>query len=124
MTDWTPAELDAIGDADELNISAPRRDGSAGIAVPIWVVRVDGSLYVRSYRGSTAGWYRRALAAGGAQVEAGGVSRDVAVEVPDDGTTAAIDGQYRRKYAHFGSSYVTPMTAPAAQEATLSIRPR
>ena len=123
MADWTPDELDAIGAADELRITVPRGDGSAGRTVPIWVVRVDGSLYIRSYRGSTAGWYRRALAAGTAHVDAGDVSRDVVVEVPDTRTTSAIDREYRRKYAHFGGSYVTPMTALAAQEATLSIRP-
>ena len=47
-----------------------------------------------------------------------------AAKSPDTRTTSAIDREYRRKYARFDDSYVTPMTALAAQDATLSIRPR
>ena len=45
---WTEAELTKIGDAEELQISSYRRDGTARPYVTIWVVRTDNQLYVRS----------------------------------------------------------------------------
>jgi hypothetical protein len=48
MTDWTPDELARIGDADELDISSYRPNGSLRPFVTTWVVRVDDTLYVRS----------------------------------------------------------------------------
>ena len=60
MTAWTRQELDAIGGADELDISVRRPDGTAASPVPIWVVPVGDSLYVRSYPGIGGSWYRHA----------------------------------------------------------------
>ena len=46
-------ELERIGDADELELAA------GGRTTTIWVVRVGGDLYVRSYRGRNGTWFRR-----------------------------------------------------------------
>ena len=48
MTQWTSEELNAIGNAEELQIAPHRRDGTLHRPVPIWVVRVGDDLYVRS----------------------------------------------------------------------------
>jgi hypothetical protein len=54
VTGWTRAELTAIGDANEIDITTPR-DGTPRPAVTIWIVRVEDDLYVRSIRGRLGG---------------------------------------------------------------------
>ncbi len=54
MTAWTNDELTRVGDAEELEISPARRDGTLG-----WVVPQGGALYVRSLSGPSAAWFRR-----------------------------------------------------------------
>ena len=49
MSAWTADELDKIGNAEELEITPLRRDGTESKWVTIWVVRVGNHLYVRSY---------------------------------------------------------------------------
>ena len=58
MGTWTTSELDAIGAADELRIAALRADGTLRDPVTIWVVRIGGDLYARSFRGTASPWYR------------------------------------------------------------------
>ena len=48
MSGWTPAELDRIDQAEELDLTSQRRDGSLRDPVTIWVVRDGEDLYVRS----------------------------------------------------------------------------
>ena len=60
MNGWSERDLSLIGEADEIMVAPDRRDRSRGPAVSIWVVRVGDELYVRSYRGASGGWYRRA----------------------------------------------------------------
>jgi hypothetical protein len=45
MSAWTSEELDAVGAADELELTA------SGKSVTIWVVRAGNELYVRSSHG-------------------------------------------------------------------------
>jgi hypothetical protein len=60
MSGWSDSELTTIGTADEIHIAPDRSEHTPGPAVPIWVVRVGNDLYVRSYRGPSGSWYRRA----------------------------------------------------------------
>ena len=60
MSGLSERDLARIGVADEILLAPDRGDRSRGPAVPIWVVRVGDELYVRSYRGASGGWYRRA----------------------------------------------------------------
>lgn len=46
----------------------------------VWVVRVGGELYVRSYRGRRGGWFRRALASHQGHIRAAGIERDVILQ--------------------------------------------
>ena len=124
MTRWTSDELDAIGDADELRIAALRPDGTLRNPVIIWVVRKDNELYVRSYRGASAGWYQGAQASHEGHVQAGGVDKDVTFVDVDRSLDGPIDDAYRAKYRRFGGSYVDPMVAPAAQATTIRLVPR
>jgi hypothetical protein len=125
MTTWAPDQLEAIGRADELEITTMRGDNSARRYVPIWVVRVDNDIYVRSYRGQAGAWYRHAAADRTGRVRAAGFERDVDFEPLDDATVAeAIDRAYQAKYARYSDNYVKPMVADAARAATLRLRPR
>jgi hypothetical protein len=62
MSGWSDSELATIGRADEIHIAPDRADHTPGPSVTIWVVRVGDDLYVRSYRGPSGSWYRRARA--------------------------------------------------------------
>jgi hypothetical protein len=59
-TIWPADELTRLGGADEIDVSTFRRDGTLRPFVPIWIVTVDGALYVRSYRSTDGAWYRHA----------------------------------------------------------------
>jgi hypothetical protein len=117
MTAWTTDELDRIGAADELDVSARRTP------VPIWVVRAGNDLYVRSWKGTRGGWYRAARARGEGHVSADGVEKDVAFVAADSTVDDAVDAAYREKYGRY-PSYVAPMVAPEARATTLKLVPR
>ncbi len=123
MSTWTRNELDALAAATELRISTRRPDGTLRPAVPIWVVRAGDGIYVRSYRGTGGGWFRRATADGTAHIQAGNVERDVTVSLAGAAARSEIDQAYRDKYAGYGSAYVEPMTAAGAAATTLVLTP-
>ena len=78
---WTNDNLAKIGDAEELAIASRRPDGTLRPFVTIWVVRVDGDLYVRSAAGPDAPGSAERSAAGEGRIRAGGIEQDVAFEV-------------------------------------------
>ena len=124
MTTWTTDELDAIGDAEEMRIATLRPDGTLRNPVIIWVVRKDDELYVRSYTGAGAGWYRGTQASHQGHVQAGGIDKDVTFVDVDRSLDDQIDAAYRAKYHRFGAGYVDAMVAPGAQATTLKLVPR
>jgi hypothetical protein len=124
MTDWTAHELDTIGAAEELQIAPLRPDGSLRPYTTIWVVRVGGDLYVRSWRGRDSAWFHAAQQRAEGGIRAAGIERDVTFAEPDLADHDAIDRAYRDKYARYASTYVDPMTRPEARAATLRLTPR
>jgi hypothetical protein len=124
MTGPTTEPIDRFAAAEELEISTRRSDGGLRPFVPIWVVAVDGQLYVRSYRGPGGAWYRHALALPEGAIRAGAQHSDVTfTQVQADQTDLldAIGEAYRTKYARYGDSYLKPMLADAAVAATLRL---
>jgi hypothetical protein len=121
---WTDDELDRIGDSDELQITTARGDGTLRRWVPIWVVRVGGELYVRSYRGTDGTWYRHAIRRGHGRIRACGLDREVTFAQPTASRRTAVNDAYRAKYARYGDAYLRPMLAPGANETTLRLEPR
>ena len=124
MRDWTTNELDTIGAAEELDVAPLRPDGSPRRYTTIWVVRVGGDLYVRSWHGRDGAWFRAALQRPEGRIRTAGMQRDVTFAEPDHADHDAIDRAYRDKYARYASAYVDPMTSPRARATTLQLTPR
>lgn len=124
MTAWTNEELDRIGNAEELRIASLRRDGTLRKPVIIWVVRVDGDIYVRCVNGRKGTWFRGVQTRYEGRIWAGGLERDVAfVEETDPGIHEKIDEAYLSKYRRY-PQWVAPMVTPEVQAATIKLEPR
>ena len=124
MDGWTQAELAAVGEAEELEVAPTRADDSLSRSTPIWVVRIDDNLYVRSYRGQDGHWFRAAQKSHEGEINASGIRKRVRFVESDNAQTAdAIDDAYRSKYRRYGARYVEPMVAPDARAATLQLVP-
>ena len=122
-TTWTADELTRLGGADEINISTRRIDGSLRPFVPIWIVTVDGALYVRSYRGTDGAWYRHATIHPEGAIRTHELQRDVTFTPADAAIRDGIDAAYRTKYARYGDSYLTTMLSEQAVASTLKLTP-
>jgi hypothetical protein len=118
---WSPAELERIDAAEELQIAVRRR------WVPIWVVGVQGQVYVRTWYRRDTGWFGQALEAHRARIRVPGLEADVTVEdvgAAPDQPRADIEAAYRDKYRLHGNSAVEPMVAAAAVATTLRLAVR
>ena len=58
---YSEAELDLIDRTEEVEIETNGAEGAVHRTI-IWAVVDDGAVFVRSYRGPHARWYREALA--------------------------------------------------------------
>ena len=124
MTAWTSEELNRIGEAEELQLSSLRKDGSMRKPVTIWVVRVGSDLYVRAVKGRQGAWFRGVQTRHEGQIRSGGVEKDVAfVEAPDSPLHKEIDAAYREKYRRYPKSYADSCLTPEAQAATIKLVP-
>jgi hypothetical protein len=91
--------------------------------VPIWVVRYAGGLYVRSWRGPRAAWFRGVHDRCQGRIQAGGIDKDVMfVDIEDEGVKNAVDVAYRAKYGTSG--YVADMVTEPARSTTIKLVPR
>jgi hypothetical protein len=122
VSNWTPAELDAIGGSDELRVATRRADESLRSSRIIWVVRHDDQLYVRSVNGRDAAWFRGAQTRHEGHIAAGGVEKDVTLVDADPGLNDDLDVAYRRKYGHYADA-TDHITAEAARDTTLRLEP-
>lgn len=123
MASWTPYELAALGDTEEIDIAARRGDGTLRPFVTIWAVRADDDLYVRSVKGRAGAWYRGAMSAGTGRIRAGGIERDVAFEAADGDVDAAVTDAYHAKYDRYGPAIVGSVVSAEAVQSTLRLEP-
>ena len=124
MTAWTNDELTRIGDAEELEISSARRDGTLGSPRTIWVVPHGGGLYVRSVNGPSAAWFRGTQVRHEGHIQVGGVDRDVTFADADHHLDDDIDAAYRSKYRRYARSITDSITSPGARSTTTRLLPR
>jgi len=124
MSDWNPDDLVAIDAADELQIASRRADGSLRRYAIIWMVVVDGGLYVRSAHGTDNPWFRRAAASGIGRIIAGGVESDVDWTQASTAPHDRIDAAYQAKYGgRYPQEYIDPVIGGTAASATLLVTP-
>ena len=124
MRPWTPEELAAFGDPDEIRISSLRPDGTARTAITIWIARLGDDLYVRSAYGTGNGWYRRARASGIGTIQAGRRAADVTFEDADPAVAEPLHDAYHAKYDRYGARIVNTVVSDEAASATLRVVPR
>ena len=104
---WTSDQLAHIDAARELDIAVRRTDGTLRPWTPIWVVRVVGEVYVRTWYRRDTGWFGLALRTKRARVRVPGVEVDVLIEdigVGQPGLRTVVDDAYRDKYGAGGST--------------------
>jgi hypothetical protein len=123
MTGWRADELITISAAETVQIAPDQEDGAPGRAATIWVVRVGNDLYIRSYSGPTARWYRRALRGRRGTIRARTLERRVRFDEVEADVQPQIDAAYQTKYAAHGSSSVERIGGPAAVATTLRLQP-
>ncbi len=123
MSNWTKDDLNLIGSSEELDIASLGADGALGKRVTIWVVRVGEGLYVRSWKGTKAGWYRATRVRHQGRIWAAGIERDVSFEDGAPGLDDQIDAAYREKYRSHEAQYVDAMVRDPARPTTIKLVP-
>ena len=121
MSGWTADELTRVGRPDELRIASRRADGSLRPFITIWAVRDGDDLYVRSAHGYDNPWFQRALHSGQGRIQAGGIERDVAFEVPGPEAVARVTAAYHAKYDRYGPAIVGTVVSAEAERSTLRL---
>ncbi len=123
MNGWSPDELARIARTDELELASRRPDGSLRRYVTIWVVRAGNDVYVRSAYGYDNPWFQRAIRSRLGRIRAGGVERDVRLDVPGPEVAPQIDAAYHAKYDRYGARMVGTVVSPEARRSTLRVAP-
>lgn len=117
---WRPEELDLVERAHELEIAVRRADGTLRAWTPIWVVRVDGQVYVRSWHRRETGWFGHAVHERAAAVRVPKLTADVTVVDVGAGSEAdaaradvqaRVDAAYRAKYGDRGAASMVTVEA-------------
>lgn len=118
---FSPAELDRIDRTQELTIETQAPEGTPHQTI-LWAVVDDGEVFVRSWRGSGARWYREALAnpAVGLQVDGARLTA-TAVPAADPDSVERASAALHRKYA--GDPAVRSMVLPEILDTTLRLEP-
>jgi hypothetical protein len=116
---YSEAELDLIDRTEEVEIETNGDDGAVHQTI-IWAVVDDGEVFVRSYRGPYARWYREALADPSVALHVDGQRLPVrAVLAPDAGSIERTSTGILRKYA--GDPAAKAMVAPELLDLTIRL---
>lgn len=118
---FEPGELALLAEAEEIEIETARPDGPPHRTI-IWVV-VDGDVaFVRSVNGSSARWYREAVANPTVTIHAAGRQlRAIATPATDASSVARTSAALERKYP--GDPGTQPMLKPEIFDTTLRLSP-
>jgi hypothetical protein len=121
---FDPDTLRLIDGAREVRIETSRDEDAPAHRRTIWVVTMDGSVFVRSVRGGKGRWYREVSANPAAALHVGGDRIPVrAVPVTDDATIAAVSEAYREKYGRTSPGSTRAMVQPETLPTTLRLEP-
>jgi hypothetical protein len=95
--------LQLLDRTQEVDIETRSASGATH-RVPIWVVVSGDDVFVRSWKGSQAAWYRRLLARDGALVAGRRRIRVRAVRATDADSVRRTSEGFRTKYRHSRST--------------------
>lgn len=124
MSSWTSDELRRIGQAEEVDVAALRRDGTLHNRVTVWLVPHDNDLYIRSaVRGRNAAWFRAVQQTHQGGIWGGGVEKEVTF-VDADSINDEIDAAYRSKYRRYAGRILNSCLTLEARSTTLRLVPR
>ncbi len=113
-------DIKAIAERNDFHIAPFREDGKTyGTLTWIWVVEVDGELYVRAYNGTRSRWYGSAIKQKVGKIKAAGLERAVQFEPIHGEINDKIDEAYKSKYAT--SPYLNSMISDRAKAATVKV---
>lgn len=112
-------ELDAIDRTEEVEIETTGADGVTHRTI-IWAVVDDGEVFIRSYRGPDARWYREALAHPSVALTADGQRLPAeAIPAHDAGAIERTSAGLVRKYS--GDPATPRMVRPEVLDLTLRL---
>jgi hypothetical protein len=124
VTAWADDELAKIGDAEEVQISSVRGDGSLRKPVTVWVVRNGDDLYVRSVKGRSGPWFRGTQDKHQGRIRARGLHHDITFADAGSDIDDDVDAAYRTKYRRYAGKILNSVLTPEARSSTLRLVPR
>jgi hypothetical protein len=117
--EW-PGRLESV---EEIEIETSRGGDAPVHRTIIWAVVDDGAVYVRSYRGPGARWYREVLENPDVVIHIAGEAVPArAVHAPDEESIEHATAGFQRKYA--ASPEVEAMVRADVLDTTLRLEPR
>jgi hypothetical protein len=121
---FAPDTLRLIDEAREVRIETRRDEDAPAHRTTIWVVIVDGSVFVRSVRGGKGRWYREVSSNPAAALHVGSDRIPVrAVPVTDEAKIGAVSEAYREKYGRTSPGSTRAMVQPETLPTTLRLEP-
>jgi len=121
---FAPDTLRLIDGAREVRIETRRDEDAPTHRTTIWVVTVDGTVFVRSVRGGEGRWYREVSANPVAALHVGDDRIPVrAVPVTDEAKIGAVSEAYREKYGRTSPGSTRAMVQPETLPTTLRLEP-
>ena len=125
MNDTFDAEtLRLLDETKEVRIETRRDDNSPEHRTIIWVVVVEGEVFVRSVRGAKGRWYREISSnpEGALRVEEDRIPVRAAAAT-EEATVDAVSDAYRSKYQRSSPASTAAMLRPETLPTTLKLSP-
>jgi hypothetical protein len=121
---FDPETLNLLDETQEVRIETRRDEGSPVHRTIIWVVVVDGEVFVRSVRGPNGRWYREMSGNPAGALHAGDRRIPVrAAPATDAPTTRAVSEAIRSKYERDWPGPTAAMVRPDVLPTTLKLSP-
>ena len=121
---FDPETLQLLEETREVQIETRRDEDAPTHRTTIWVVTVDGDVFVRSVRGEKGRWYREVSANPSAALHVGDKRIPVrAVPATDEPTVGAVSEAYRSKYGRTSPGSTQAMLRPETLPTTLKLEP-
>jgi hypothetical protein len=116
--------LKLLDETREVRIETRRDDDSPEHRTIIWVVVVEGEVYVRSVRGPQGRWYREISSNPEGALRVGEIRIPVrATSATDDATVDAVSAAIRSKYEKSSPGSAAAMVRPEVLPTTLELSP-